>query len=51
MEGLDEHLVRGVVHPQSQIHSMVEYIDGSTLAQVSPPDMRLPIAYALGTGT
>ncbi len=39
-----------VVHPQSQIHSMVEFIDGSTIAQVSPPDMRLPIAYALGTG-
>ncbi len=38
-----------VVHPQSQIHSMVEFHDGSTIAQVSPPDMRLPIAYALGT--
>lgn len=37
-----------VVHPQSQIHSMVQFIDGSTIAQVSPPDMRLPIAYALG---
>lgn len=37
-----------VVHPQSQIHSMVEYIDGSTIAQVSPPDMKLPIAYAMG---
>lgn len=37
-----------VVHPQSQIHSMVEYVDGSTIAQVSPPDMKLPIAYALG---
>jgi len=36
-----------VVHPQSIIHSMVEFTDGSTLAQVSPPDMRLPIALAL----
>jgi 1-deoxy-D-xylulose-5-phosphate reductoisomerase len=37
-----------VVHPQSIVHSMVEFIDGSTLAQASPPDMRLPIALALG---
>jgi 1-deoxy-D-xylulose-5-phosphate reductoisomerase len=37
-----------VVHPQSIIHSMVEFVDGSTLAQVSPPDMRLPISLALG---
>ncbi|HVE99649.1 MAG TPA: 1-deoxy-D-xylulose-5-phosphate reductoisomerase [Mycobacteriales bacterium] len=37
-----------VVHPQSLVHSMVEFVDGSTLAQVSPPDMRLPIALALG---
>jgi 1-deoxy-D-xylulose-5-phosphate reductoisomerase len=37
-----------VVHPQSIVHSMVEFVDGSTLAQVSPPDMRLPIAVALG---
>ncbi|GAB3538641.1 1-deoxy-D-xylulose-5-phosphate reductoisomerase [Arthrobacter tecti] len=37
-----------VVHPQSVIHSMVEFIDGSTLAQASPPDMRLPIALGLG---
>jgi 1-deoxy-D-xylulose-5-phosphate reductoisomerase len=36
-----------VVHPQSIVHSLVEYIDGSTLAQLSPPDMRLPIQYAL----
>ncbi len=36
-----------VVHPQSQVHSMVEFTDGSTLAQVSPPDMRLPIGLAL----
>jgi len=37
-----------VVHPQSIVHSMVETVDGSTLAQLSRPDMRLPIAYALG---
>jgi 1-deoxy-D-xylulose-5-phosphate reductoisomerase len=36
-----------VVHPQSVVHSMVEFVDGSTLAQCSPPDMRLPIAMAL----
>ncbi|WP_436527020.1 1-deoxy-D-xylulose-5-phosphate reductoisomerase [Actinoplanes sp. HUAS TT8] len=36
-----------MVHPQSVIHSMVEFTDGSTLAQASPPDMRLPIALAL----
>ena len=36
-----------VVHPQSMIHSMVEFADGSTIAQASPPDMRLPIALAL----
>ena len=36
-----------VVHPQSIVHSMVEFSDGSTLAQASPPDMRLPIAWAL----
>ncbi|GLW98097.1 1-deoxy-D-xylulose-5-phosphate reductoisomerase [Microtetraspora sp. NBRC 16547] len=37
-----------VVHPQSVIHSMVEFVDGSTVAQASPPDMRLPISLALG---
>ena len=37
-----------VVHPQSVIHSMVEFADGSTIAQASPPDMRLPISLALG---
>jgi 1-deoxy-D-xylulose-5-phosphate reductoisomerase len=36
-----------VVHPQSVVHSMVEMVDGSTIAQVSPPDMRLPIALGL----
>lgn len=37
-----------LVHPQSVIHSMVEYVDGSVLAQMGTPDMRTPIAYALG---
>jgi len=37
-----------VVHPQSVVHSMVEFADGSAIAQLSLPDMRLPIAYALG---
>jgi 1-deoxy-D-xylulose-5-phosphate reductoisomerase len=36
-----------VVHPQSVVHSMVEYVDGSVIAQLSPPDMKLPIQYAL----
>jgi len=36
-----------VVHPQSVVHSMVEYVDGSTIAQASPPDMHLPIALGL----
>ena len=37
-----------IVHPQSVVHSMVEFTDGSTVAQLSSPDMRLPIGYALG---
>ena len=36
-----------IVHPQSVVHSMVEYVDGSVLAQLGTPDMRIPIAYAL----
>lgn len=36
-----------VIHPESVIHSMVEYVDGSVIAQLSPPDMRTPIQYAL----
>lgn len=40
-----------VVHPQSMVHSMVEFFDGSTIAQVSPPDMRLPIALGLAWPT
>ncbi|NKY96884.1 1-deoxy-D-xylulose-5-phosphate reductoisomerase [Nocardiopsis dassonvillei subsp. albirubida] len=37
-----------VVHPQSVVHSMVEYVDGSTIAKASPPSMMIPIAYGLG---
>ena len=37
-----------MVHPQSVVHSMVEFVDGSTIMQACPPDMRLPIALALG---
>ena len=44
----DQQQVEVVVHPQSVIHSMVEYVDGSVLAQLGNPDMRTPIAYALG---
>ncbi|MGZ4739834.1 MAG: 1-deoxy-D-xylulose-5-phosphate reductoisomerase [Ilumatobacteraceae bacterium] len=40
-----------IVHPQSIVHSMVEFTDGSTIAQLSLPDMRLPIGYALGYPT
>jgi len=40
--------IQVIVHPQSIIHSMVEFRDGATIAQMSMPDMRLPIAYALG---
>ena len=40
--------IRVIVHPQSIIHSMVEYRDGSVMAQLGTPDMRTPIAYALG---
>jgi 1-deoxy-D-xylulose-5-phosphate reductoisomerase len=36
-----------VIHPESMVHSFVEFVDGSVLAQISPPDMRLPIQYAL----
>lgn len=39
--------IKVVIHPQSVIHSMVEFIDGSTIAQASPPDMRLPIGLGL----
>jgi 1-deoxy-D-xylulose-5-phosphate reductoisomerase len=45
--GVGYDRIEVMVHPQSVIHSMVEFTDGSTLAQCSPPDMRLPIALAL----
>ena len=44
---VDLDAIQVVVHPQSVVHSMVEFWDGSTIAQCSPPDMRLPIALAL----
>lgn len=55
LEVIEAHLLFGipydridvVVHPQSMVHSMVEFVDGSTIAQASPPDMRLPIALGL----
>ena len=55
LEVIEAHLLFGVgyseidvvVHPQSIVHSMVEFIDGSTIAQASPPDMRLPISLGL----
>jgi 1-deoxy-D-xylulose-5-phosphate reductoisomerase len=40
--------IEAVIHPQSIIHSMVEFVDGSTIMQASPPDMKGPISYALG---
>ena len=45
--GLDYDAIDVVVHPQSIVHSMVEFTDGATMAQLSEPDMRLPIEYAL----
>ena len=47
--GIEVDRIDVVVHPQSIVHSMVEYVDGSVLAQLSQPDMRLPIAYCLGS--
>tara|TARA_Y100000588_G_scaffold307982_1_gene332367 strand:- start:2744 stop:3352 length:609 start_codon:yes stop_codon:yes gene_type:complete len=44
---IPEGQIEVLVHPQSVIHSMVAYVDGSTLAQLGTPDMRTPIAYAL----
>jgi 1-deoxy-D-xylulose-5-phosphate reductoisomerase len=46
--GVDYDQIEVVVHPQSIVHSMVEFDDGATVAQLSKPDMRLPIGYALG---
>ncbi|APW63279.1 1-deoxy-D-xylulose-5-phosphate reductoisomerase [Paludisphaera borealis] len=44
---LEPDQIEVVIHPESMIHSMVEFVDGSVIAQLSPPDMRLPIQYAL----
>ncbi len=44
---LNPEQIEVVIHPESIVHSMVEFVDGSVLAQLSPPDMRLPIQYAL----
>jgi 1-deoxy-D-xylulose-5-phosphate reductoisomerase len=46
--GVAPEALRVVIHPQSIVHSLVEYADGSVLAQMSQPDMRVPIAHALG---
>lgn len=46
--GIGVDRVKVVIHPQSIVHSMVEYVDSSVIAQLSTPDMRLPIAYCLG---
>jgi len=46
--GVGPDAVRVVIHPQSIVHSLVEFEDGSVLAQMSEPDMRVPIAHALG---
>ena len=48
---IEPERIEAVVHPQSIIHSMVEFIDGSVKAQLGVPDMRLPIRYALGDAT
>ena len=45
--GVPEAMIEVVLHPESVIHSLVEYADGSTLAQLGQPDMRVPIAHAL----
>lgn len=47
--GIEVERVEVVVHPQSIVHSMVEFVDGAVLAQLSQPDMRLPIAYCIGS--
>jgi 1-deoxy-D-xylulose-5-phosphate reductoisomerase len=46
--GLPAERVDVLIHPQSVVHSLVEYLDGSVIAQLSHPDMRVPIAHALG---
>ena len=48
--GFDADRIEAIVHPQSIVHSMVEFNDGAIKAQLGLPDMKLPIAYALGEG-
>ena len=45
--GLRPDQIEVLIHPQSTVHSMVEFVDGSVVAQLAPPDMRLPLQYAL----
>lgn len=45
--GATPEQIEVVIHPQSTVHSMVEFVDGSVVAQIGPPDMRIPIQYAL----
>ena len=45
--GIPYDRIDAVIHPESIVHSLVEFVDGSTIAQLSMPDMRLPIQYAL----
>ena len=47
MFDLDPDQIQVVIHPESIVHSLVEFTDGSVIAQLSPPDMRLPIQYAM----
>ena len=49
--GIEANRIEAVVHPQSIIHSMVEFVDGAVKAQLGIPDMHLPIRYALGDAT
>lgn len=49
--GIEPQRISAVVHPQSIVHSMVQFVDGAVKAQLGVPDMRLPIAYALGQNT
>jgi 1-deoxy-D-xylulose-5-phosphate reductoisomerase len=46
--GIPPERIEVLIHPQSIVHSLVEYVDGSVIAQLSNPDMRVPIAHALG---
>lgn len=45
--GMPQEKIEVAIHPQSLVHSLVEFVDGSVLAQISPPDMKIPLQYAL----